>query len=183
MARQRTGIEIVDPDGYRSKLADQLGGRQPLAVLAETPEALANLVAGRSADVLRARPFAGKWTPLEIIGHLADVEWVSGYRLRAILGDDRPTIIGMDQERWVEAQGHNERDASELLAAFRTLRQLNLALWRRLTPENLRRVGLHNERGEESLGTMLVLEAGHDLSHINQLHRYLAAIDEGKREA
>ena len=152
-------------------------------MLAETPGVLANLVAGRSADVLRTRPFADKWTPLEIIGHLTGIEWVCGYRLRTTLGDDRPTIIGMDQERWVEAQRHNEHDASELLAAFGTLRQLNLALWRRLTPEQLRRVGLHNERGEESLGTMLVVEAGHDLSHIDQLRRYLAAIDEGKREA
>jgi hypothetical protein len=39
---------------------------------------------------------------------------------------------------------------------------------------------MHNERGPESLGLMLCMNAGHDLSHIDQLTRYLAAIEKNR---
>src|SRR5580704_5930397 len=36
----------------------------------------------------------------------------------------------------------------------------------------------HNERGPESLGVMLRLLAGHDLSHLDQITRYIGAIQQ-----
>src|SRR5262245_3958421 len=98
-----------------------------------------------------------------------------GYRTRTVLGDDKPRIVGYDQERWAIAQDHNGREPSELVDTFAALRGLNLSLWKRLTPAHLARTGIHAERGEESLGQMLGLLAGHDLSHIDQIRRYLAA--------
>jgi hypothetical protein len=38
------------------------------------------------------------------------------------------------------------------------------------------RSGLHNERGAESLAVMLPLLAGHDLSHLHQISRYIQAL-------
>jgi len=173
---QAPGIEIQNPKGYQSKLLTLLGDRNPLHVLAETPEALASRVKPHSAEVLRRRPFPGKWTPNEILGHLADTEWVFGYRIRLILCEEQPTLLGMDQEKWVTGQQRNERDPADQLEEFRVLRRYNLALWKSMTPSNFERIGRHNERGPEPLGLMLRMEAGHDLSHLNQLDRYLAAI-------
>src|SRR5258708_36322723 len=117
------------------------------------------MVGKHSGAVFRARPFEGKWTPNEIIGHLNDSEWVYGYRLRLILCEDAPAILGTNQDLWVAALRHNEREPSELVEIFRTLRQFNLAVWRRTPPEDLRRNGQHNERGPESLGVMLRLRS------------------------
>jgi hypothetical protein len=75
----------------------------------------------------------------------------------------------------VVGQRHNERPPAELVETFRTMRQLNLSWWRRLSPADLTRTGLHNERGPESLGVMLRMMAGHDLSHLGQLNRYIEA--------
>ena len=61
---------------YREKLFTLLGDRDPLEVMAQTPSTLAEIVRAHPTAVLRTRPFAGKWTPNEIIGHLADGEWV-----------------------------------------------------------------------------------------------------------
>ena len=58
---------------------------------------------------------------------------------------------------------------------FRGLRSFNLAVWKQMTPSDFERVGKHNERGDESLGTMIRMLAGHDLSHIDQINRYLEA--------
>ena len=74
------------------------------------------------------------------------------------------------------ALGHNEHEPSELVEIFRTLRQFNLAVWRRTSSADLERTGQHNERGPESLRVMLRLLAGHDLSHLDQITRYIQAI-------
>jgi DinB superfamily len=167
---------VSDPQAYRENLFKLLGDREPLEVLTQTTATLADVVRVNSATVLRTRPFEGKWTPNEVIGHLVDGEWVYGYRLRLILCEEDPAIVGTRQDAWVAGQRHNEREPAELVDIFRTLRQFNLASWKRLSPADLRRAGRHNERGSESLAVMLRMMAGHDLSHLDQIARYVHAI-------
>lgn len=178
MATTQAEIWVSDPQAYREKLLKLLGDRNPFEVLAQTVFALTEIVRTHSATALRTRPFEGKWTPNEIVGHLVDSEWVYGYRLRLILCEDNPTILGMDQELWVAGQRHNERESSALAEMFRAMRQGNLALWTRMSPAELQRTGQHNERGPESLEMMLRMLAGHDLSHLDQLTRYLQAVQQ-----
>ena len=175
MTMAQTGL-LVSANAYREKLFKLLGDRNPFEVLAQTATTLAEIVGKHSAALLRARPFEGKWTPNEVIGHLTDSEWVYGYRLRLILCEDNPTILGINQDSWVASLRHNEREPSESVEIFRVLRQLNLTMWRRTSPADLERIGQHNERGPESLGMMLQLVAAHDLSHLDQITRYIQAL-------
>ena len=145
------GPEVSAPWTYREKLFNLLAGRDPIEVLGQTAFALADIVARHPAEILRGRAIQGKWTPNEIIGHLTDSEWVYGYRLRLILCEDEPAILGFRQDAWVASLRHNEREPSELVEIFRTLRVLNLSVWKRMSPEDLQRSGQHNERGAESL--------------------------------
>jgi hypothetical protein len=177
MARLGERLEVTDPAGYRQRMFDLVGSRDRFTIMADSPRVLNETVSGTRAAVLRSRPFADKWTPTEILGHLVDAEFIFGYRTRAILCDDRPRIIGMDQEAWVREQRYNDRDPGELVAAFAALRGVNMRLWRSIGTEQLNRIGIHSERGEESLDTMLTMIAGHDLSHIDQLRRYIAAAE------
>ncbi len=167
--------EIADPDSYINAIIAKIGERDPLAVLAETPGLFAERLKATPEAVLRARAFEGKWTPLEVFGHLRDAEYVYGYRSRAIFCDDEPVIVGMDQDKWVARQGHNRADPAALLEEFTALRGFNLRLWRSLTAADLERFGRHNERGEETLGRMMPLLAGHDVWHLEQFDRYVAA--------
>lgn len=176
MATVQAGLSVSDPQAYREKMFKLLGDRRPLEVLAQTASTLAEIARTHPATMLRSRPFEGKWTPNEVIGHLVDSEWVYGYRLRLILCEDNPTILGMNQDLWVAGQRHNEREPSELVEMFRSMRQLNLAVWQRLSPADLERTGQHNERGPESLGLLLRMLAGHDLSHLDQIARYIQAV-------
>ena len=175
MTTMHSGLSIVDPHASHEKLFTLLGDRNPLEVLAQTESSLAEIVHAHSATVLRTRPFEGKWTPNEIIGHLADSEWVYGYRLRLILSEYNPIVLGMNQDLWVSAQRHNEREPSYLVEIFRTMRRYNLALWKSMSPEDLKRTGQQNERGPESLAIMLQMLAGHDLSHLDQIARSVRA--------
>jgi hypothetical protein len=177
MTTAQPGLEVSAPGTYREKLFNLLAGRDPIEVLGQTASTLADIVARHPAEVLRGRAIQGKWTPNEIIGHLTDSEWVYGYRLRLILCEDEPAILGIRQDAWVASQRHNEREPSELVEIFRTLRVLNLSVWRRMSPEDLQRSGQHNERGAESVAVMLQLLAGHDLSHLHQISRYIQALE------
>ena len=177
MTTAQPGLEVSAPSTYREKLFNLLAGRDPIEVLAQTASTLAEIVAKHPPEVLRGRAIQGKWTPNEIIGHLTDSEWVYGYRLRFILCEDEPPILGYKQDAWVASQRHNEREPSELVEIFRTLRALNLSVWGRLSPGDLQRSGQHNERGAESLAVMLQLLAGHDLSHLHQISRYIQALE------
>ena len=178
MTTAQAGLWVSAPQAYREKMFNLVAGRDPLEVLAQTASTLADIVGKHAAEVLRTRPFDGKWTPNEVVGHLTDSEWVYGYRLRLILCEDDPTILGTKQDLWVAALRHNEREPSELVEIFRTMRSLNLAQWRRTSVEDLKRTGRHNERGPESLGVMLRLLAGHDLSHLAQITRYIQAVQQ-----
>ena len=170
-----TTFDISKTSAYQQKLMGLLGSRDPFEVLDSTADVVAKFVADHPARVLRTRPYAGKWTPNEIIGHLTDTECVLGYRSRMILCEENPVITPMDQDLWVAGQKLNEREPRELIEFFRYLRQWNLALWTKLTPSQLARTGRHAERGVESLSMMIRMYAGHDLSHIDQITRYLAA--------
>ena len=180
MTTAQAGLSMSVSQAYREKMFSLLANRDPLEVLAQTASTLADIVGKHSATLLRTRPFEGKWTPNEVIGHLTDSEWVYGYRLRLILCENDPTILGTNQDLWVAALRHNEREPSELVEIFRAMRLFNLALWRRTSPQDLKRTGQHNERGPESLDVMLRLLAGHDLSHLDQITRYIQAIHQPK---
>lgn len=174
----KTGQEVADPQGYIAKILAALGDRDPLDAYAATPGELHRRIATHPAEVLRRRPYADRWTwtPLEVIGHLVDAEWSIGWRTRAVYCDDKPQLIGIDQDNWARELKHNDRDPGELVEDFSALRAINLRFWRSIPKDRLARVGLHNERGEESLGDMLRLYAAHDVYHLQQMDRYLSAL-------
>ena len=91
MTTAQAGLWVSAPQAYREKMFNLVADRDPLEVLAQTASTLAAIVSKYSAAILRTRPFAEKWTPNEVIGHLTDSEWVYGYRLRLIL--DRKSVV------------------------------------------------------------------------------------------
>ena len=101
---------------------------------------------------------------------------MGGFRLRMILAQDRPPLVGYDQDLWASRLRYQEADFPEALDLFLTLRRSNMRLWEGLSATDLARVGLHSERGEESLGHLRRLYAAHDLMHLRQLDRIRASI-------
>jgi hypothetical protein len=179
MATTAPTVDISKSSDYQAKLLSLMGNRDPIAVLSETAKVLRGIVGQYSRDALQRRPYPGKWTPTEILGHLLDSEWVYGFRVRAIFAENEPTIMSMDQDLWVSAQNYAERDPAELVEQFGHLRAVNLGLWKLMKPKDLERCGRHNERGLESLGLMVKMHAGHDLSHIDQITRYVKVSTQG----
>jgi hypothetical protein len=160
---------------YQDMLVGLVGADDPAAVQAATPAVLRRLVAEAGAD-LRTRPAPGEWSVLQCIGHLVDGEVVSSGRVRWILAQDEPELVGYDQDLWVDRLHGPADDPAALLALFEPLRRANLDLWARTPPERRARMGVHRERGRESYELVFTLTAGHDRFHVAQAHRALAAV-------
>ena len=170
------GGAIEHARAYVAAILELLGDKDPMKVLSATPAALARIVDSTPRDVL-ARPEApGKWSMRHVLAHLADSDLVWGWRLRLILAQDRPPLTGYDQDAWANRLGYGESDPGDSVAMFAILRKTNLRLINRASPDDMQRVGVHVERGEESLAHHLKLYAGHDILHLNQLERIRQAI-------
>jgi hypothetical protein len=168
------GAAAAAAPAYVRALLDLLGPRDPLEVLPELLPWLDQRLAGVPETRLRRPEAPAKWSVVAILQHLADVEMIYGVRGRMVLSEDRPVIHGFDQDRWAERFRYHEASPEQALAQLRGLRAANLQLWRRLTPADLAREGLHDERGPETLAHMLKLMAAHDLVHRRQIERVLA---------
>ena len=156
---------------YVAAILELLGDREPMAVLRETILGLPRAVSGLSLEQLRRPERAGKWSINQILQHLADSEAVWTWRMRLILAQDRPPLTGYDQDLWAERLHYADADPSEALETFAVLRRRNLTLLERASEADLKRVGVHVERGEESLDHLRRLYAGHDLLHLAQIDR------------
>jgi len=93
-----------------------------------------------------------------------------------VLAHDRPTITGYDQDLWADRLHYGQADVSLALDDFSVLRRSNLRLLGAATAADMQRVGVHAERGEESVAHMIKMYAGHDLLHIAQLERIRAVV-------
>jgi hypothetical protein len=170
---------VLDPqqaDAYSNALLELLGSRDPIAVLRETPSVLRRLLDDFPTNHLRAPEAPSKWSAATVFAHLSDSELVGAFRLRMILAHERPPLAPYDQDLWAARLHYDRVDPSESLERFTVLRRANLVLWAEASTEELARVGIHGERGEESIDRMRRLYAGHDLAHRRQLERIRAAV-------
>jgi uncharacterized damage-inducible protein DinB len=150
-----------------------LDGRPLDVILASTTEQLNALIAAIGPEKSAARPAPGKWSPAEILCHLADCELEFAVRLRQTLAEDAPTIQPFDQEKW--ALTYPAISAEQALATFSAIRRWNLMLIAGALPAAANRPVIHPERGKMTFQTIVETLAGHDLNHLAQLQKLAAS--------
>ncbi len=159
------------PAQYKARILDLVQGKDAVAVQRETPQQLAKSIEGIPADKLRQRPDPGKWSVAEILAHLGEAEVGSTWRYRQMIEHDGAVLSSFDQDLWEELGDYSSRDPQESLQMFRLLREANLRMFDRLTPEQWLRHGMHVERGRMSVADLAQQIAGHDLNHIAQIRK------------
>lgn len=162
------------PQAYTQRIMSLIAGKDSLKTQAASAKTMEQLLKNAPPSRLRKKPAPDKWSVSEIIAHMADTEIVIGWRIRSILGAPGTPIQAYDQDAWAAAGLYSKRDARKSLAQFRAVREANLALYKSLSQEQWKYFGLHAERGEESIGRIADMIAGHDINHIAQIERILA---------
>jgi hypothetical protein len=161
---------------YTTALLELLGDRDPLQVQRGLVAAVRELVTGLGEADVRREEAPGKWSILQVIGHLADQELVNGWRIRSIVAEDQPPLRGYDQDRWAARLRYDAAPTRLAIEELDVLRRRNLRLFDALTDEEWERTGLHSERGPESVRRICRLTAAHDLLHRRQIERIRAAL-------
>ena len=145
---------------------EDLGNRDPLVALAETPGWIRTLVERWPDADFEATYARGKWSFRKVLIHLAQTELALPTRARFALAEDNYAAQAFSQDAWM-AVDHGS-DARTALEAYVVLRRFNLAMWRALTPKQLARPFSHPEYGELTVGWIMAQMAGHDLHHWRQ---------------
>lgn len=141
-----------------------------------SPKEIAAAVSGLSEQTLRYKPSPEKWCVLEILGHLADVEIIYGYRLRQMLADTKPVIAALDQNAWARNLNYLDCPPSELVAFYGLGRHHNLRLLRSLEPSDLLKSAFHPEMQREITVAVLVERMGaHGAAHLQQIEKLKTA--------
>ena len=153
--------------------AKYLAGRDPLAVLGETPAQLKELVDTLGPARMNESYAPGKWTLNTVVCHLADCELAFGYRWRQVVAQPHHTVQPFDQDAW--AANYGGLDAAAALAAFCANRAWNVGWLKSLHADALEKGLTHPERGELTLHKLLEIAAGHDLNHLRQFEQVVAA--------
>jgi hypothetical protein len=149
-----------------------LDGRSLDDILSSTPSELASLLDAMGQQKSATAPAPGKWSPAEIVCHLADCDLAFGFRLRQALAEDNHVVQPFDQAKW--AATYAGITAAEALATFFAIRSWNLTLIRKTLPTAADRPVMHPERGAMTFQTIVETMAGHDLNHLVQLRRIAA---------
>ena len=124
---------------------------------------------------LDAREAPGEWSPREVVHHLADSEMTSAIRLRLLIAQDAPTLLGYDQEAFVRNL-YPDRPIEPSLAAFGAARAATAPILRRLSAEQWQRAGTHSESGSYSVEDWLRIYGDHAHNHADQIRRARAAV-------
>jgi uncharacterized damage-inducible protein DinB len=175
MTKGETGTTTLSAaEQYKARLAAYIEGQDPIEMQRDTPRTLARLIEGIPGEKLKQPPAPGKWSICSILAHLAEDEIASSWRYRQMLENSGTALPGFDQNEWARLGDYGSWEPREALEMFRLLRDANLRMLARLTPEEWQRFGMHTERGRMTVKDLASQMAGHDMNHIEQVRQILA---------
>jgi uncharacterized damage-inducible protein DinB len=161
-------LSITDRDvAVTNPYGEDLGDRQPLDALADTVDRIRTLVEPWSVEAFERSYAPGKWSARQILVHLVQTELALSTRARFALAQPNYAAQAFSQDEWMPID--EGADARTALAAYVSMRALNLAMWRRLTPAQIDRRFSHPEYGDLTVGWIMAQMAGHDIHHLKQL--------------
>jgi hypothetical protein len=152
--------------GEREKLIQQY---------ADGPARLRAALATVPPEAVKWRPAPGEWSAHEVVCHCADSETNAAARIRYLIAEKEPTIIGYDQEEWARTLDYAGHPIEPALATVDAVRAHTTALIRRLPEDAWSRQGHHSESGAYRAEDWLAIYADHLEVHARQIEAAAAA--------
>jgi len=121
----------------------------------------------------RWRPAPGRWTVHEVVCHCADSEANAALRIRYLVVEKDPVIVGYDQDAWAADLDYHAHPLETALATVEAVRANTVPLLRRLPEAAWARVGRHTESGRYGAEDWLRSYAEHLEKHSRQIERNL----------
>lgn len=174
VARVRSAGSIRHP--YVRRILTNLEGKDAHRVFASGPGELRRAIRGLSGAQMKRVPGPGKWPIAHLVHHICDTEVGLGFRLRLALSASGARFQAFDQDDWAAGLHYGRRSVAASLALYSALRASHLELLGFASSRDLKKYGVHEERGKETVERVVHLLAGHDLNHLRQIRAIRAAI-------
>jgi hypothetical protein len=137
---------------------------------------LVTSLAGIDEAGLDARPADGGWTPREVVHHTADSEMTAAIRLRRLIAEENPVIVGYDGDTFALRLHYADRPIEPALDAVAAARSTTAQILDRLTDADWARTGTHTESGTYGVEPWLETYAIHCDDHADQIRRARAEV-------
>ena len=134
------------------------------AALAEVPDA-----------AMQWRPAPGKWSVHEVIIHCADSEANAHGRIRTLVAESDPKVLGYDQDRWAKVFDYHARPIAPALATIDAVRANTVPILEAMTDADWKKMGTHTESGPYGAEDWLLSYGAHLEVHAAQVRRNVAA--------
>jgi DinB family protein len=121
------------------------------------------------------RPAENKWSVHEIVCHCADSETNAASRIRYLLAEKKPVIVGYDQDHWAKTFVYHTANLYTALGVVEAVRAHTAELLHRLPGAAWLATGTHTESGTYGADDWLKSYAEHLEKHSRQIERNLRA--------
>jgi hypothetical protein len=142
---------------------------------ARGPERVREALSRVPKEALQWRPEPGRWSAHEIVVHCADSETNGALRIRYLIAEKEPLIVGYDQDAWARLFDYHAQPLEESLAATAAARGRTVPLLRALSEADWRKQGRHTESGPYTAEDWLRIYAAHLEGHARQIERNVEA--------
>ena len=142
---------------------------RPIDLYLAGPTAVRRNVSDMTREQLLARPVAGKWSTLEVVCHLVDSEQAWCHRMKRVIVENRPLLIGYDETSVTRGLFYHDREIEEELTLLDTTRRQMAQILRSVPEPAWLREGIHSEAGLITLEKMLQIETEHVFHHLRHV--------------
>ena len=130
---------------------------------------------GVPEDAEKWRPAPDKWSAHEVVIHCADSETYAATRIRLLVNEKEPLIVGYDQDAWAKTFNYHAQSTDRALRTLDAVRTGTLPILRALAEADWAKEGRHTESGPYTASDWLRSYGSHMTSHAKQIERNLAA--------
>lgn len=130
---------------------------------------LQRAVDGLTREDCLAFPVPGTWSIQQIVIHLADSDLIGVDRMKRIIAEENPTLIGYNESLFVKNLFYEEQTIEDAVTLFVVNRRQFARVLRKLPDTAFDRIGMHNEAGKVTLGTQLKKYNEHLAHHLKFL--------------
>lgn len=131
---------------------------------------LAYAVSGLTREQEQARPGPGDWSITELVAHLIDTDLVYADRMKRVISEDEPKLLGFDEAAWAKRLGYQEASVEEAVSLLAGNRRWMTAILRRCSQDDFARSGMHSEAGRKTLADLLSTVTNHLDHHLRFLY-------------
>jgi hypothetical protein len=108
----------------------------------------------------------GRWSIQQIVMHLMDDELIWSSRMKLMIDEDNPEIVGFDESKFASKLFYDQQDAQLAVEILGLNRRQLAPMFRQLPDEAFARTARHNDLGLINLGQSIVWTNEHLDHHI-----------------